>query len=72
MAFGSGAHPSTLLCIELMLNMNIKHKKVVDAGTGSGVLAVLAKKMGAAQVMAFDNNPWAIEIYRKTMKLNNI
>lgn len=72
MAFGSGAHPSTLLCIELMLNMNIKHKKVVDAGTGSGVLAALAKKMGAAQVMAFDNNPWAIEICRKTMMLNHI
>ncbi|MDA3929866.1 MAG: 50S ribosomal protein L11 methyltransferase, partial [Prolixibacteraceae bacterium] len=71
MAFGSGEHPSTALCLEVMLNIDFKNKKVVDVGTGTAVLAVLAEKMGALEVKAFDNNPWAIEVASKTINKNN-
>lgn len=70
LAFGSGSHPSTLLCIELMLEMDFKGKSVADAGTGTGILAVLAEKMGAARIFAFDNNSWALEVATKTLELN--
>ena len=70
MAFGDGQHPSTELCMEMMLSMNFKKKHVVDAGTGSGILAVLAEKMRAESVLAFDNNPWAVEVTQRTLELN--
>ncbi|HKK81449.1 MAG TPA: 50S ribosomal protein L11 methyltransferase [Prolixibacteraceae bacterium] len=47
LAFGSGAHPSTLLCLEMMPEIDFKGKTVVDAGTGTAVLATLASMMGS-------------------------
>ncbi len=72
MAFGSGSHPSTLLCLELMLEIDFTDKHVVDAGTGTAVLAVLAAKMGARRIHAFDNNPWAIEVAKNTLIHNQV
>lgn len=70
MAFGDGNHPSTELCLTMMLDMDFQNKRVIDAGTGSGILAVMAEKLGAQSVLAFDNNPWAIEVSAKTIQQN--
>lgn len=72
LAFGSGAHPSTLLCVEMMTGLNFKMKSVVDAGTGTAVLAALASMMGAGEIVAFDNNPWALDVAKNTLKINSV
>jgi ribosomal protein L11 methyltransferase len=72
LAFGSGAHPSTLLCIEMMIGLDFKMKSVVDAGTGTAVLAALASMMGAGEIVAFDNNPWALDVAQNTLKINSV
>ncbi len=61
MSFGTGHHATTHMLIELMQAINFEDKKVLDFGTGTGVLAILAEKMGAAEVLAIDNDEWSIE-----------
>lgn len=70
LSFGTGQHPSTFLSIEMQLELDFHNKKVLDLGCGSGILAILAQKMGASQVDALDNNPWAIEICKENIQLN--
>jgi ribosomal protein L11 methyltransferase len=72
LAFGSGAHPSTLLCVEMMIGLDFKMKSVVDAGTGTAVLAALASLMGADKIVAFDNNPWALDVAKNTLEINSV
>ena len=61
MSFGTGHHATTFSVIELMEGINFKGKSVYDFGTGTGVLAILAHKLGAASVLAVDNDDWCIE-----------
>ena len=61
MSFGTGHHPTTFTVIELMESMDFKGKSVYDFGTGTGILAILAEKLGAASVLAVDNDDWCIE-----------
>lgn len=61
MSFGTGHHATTRLMIEAMRDLPINGKRVVDFGTGTGVLAILAGQQGAAAVWALDNDPWSIE-----------
>ena len=61
MSFGTGHHATTLQMMQLMRELDMKHKKVFDFGTGTGVLAILAEKMGASDVVAIDNDAWSIE-----------
>ena len=61
MSFGTGHHATTYSMIKLMENINIKGKKVFDFGTGTGVLAILADKLDAAQADAIDNDSWAVD-----------
>jgi ribosomal protein L11 methyltransferase len=61
MSFGTGHHATTFTVIELMESMDIKGKTVYDFGTGTGILAILAEKLGAASVLAVDNDDWCIE-----------
>lgn len=70
LAFGSGHHPTTFLCLERMLFMDFTEKTVLDLGCGSGILSVLAHQKGAKEICAIDNNPWAIEISEKTFNAN--
>jgi ribosomal protein L11 methyltransferase len=64
MAFGTAHHETTALMIEWMLEMDVAGKRVLDMGCGTGVLAILANKLGASGVMAVDNDIWA---YRNTL-----
>lgn len=60
MSFGTGHHATTYLVIQQMSRLNFKNKSVIDFGTGTGVLAILAEKMGASGVLAIDNDDWSI------------
>ena len=61
MSFGTGHHPTTFTVIQLMQDIDFKTKKVYDFGTGTGILAILAEKLGANKVHAVDNDDWCIE-----------
>ncbi|TRZ83552.1 MAG: 50S ribosomal protein L11 methyltransferase [Sediminibacterium sp.] len=61
MSFGTGHHATTFTVIELMESMDFKGKNIYDFGTGTGILAILAEKLGAASVLAVDNDDWCIE-----------
>ena len=61
MSFGTGHHATTHMMVSAMQGIDFLGKSVFDFGTGTGVLAILAQKMGAAQVTAIDNDPWSIE-----------
>ena len=60
-AFGTGSHPSTYLCLEKMENILFSDKKVLDIGSGSGILSVAARLLGAKEVFAVDNDYLAIK-----------
>jgi len=61
MSFGTGHHATTYLMIEGMQALQLQGKRVMDFGTGTGILAILAEKCGAANVLAIDNDEWSIE-----------
>ncbi len=61
MAFGTGTHPTTQLCLEATEDLIVPGANVLDLGTGSGILAIAAAKLGAAHVLALDNDPVAVE-----------
>ncbi|MFC4726698.1 50S ribosomal protein L11 methyltransferase [Coralloluteibacterium thermophilus] len=60
LAFGSGTHPTTALCLEWLDGLDLAGREVLDFGCGSGILAVAALKLGAARADAIDNDPQAI------------
>ncbi len=70
MAFGTGAHPSTALCLNLMERLLQPGDRFLDVGTGSGILMVAAAHLGATLLHGVDNDPLAIEIARKNLKRN--
>ncbi len=71
MSFGTGHHASTMLMIRQMLLMDFAGKQVLDMGCGTGVLAILASKKGAASVTAIDNFHWAVKNTEENIKINN-
>lgn len=72
MSFGTGHHATTHMMIQLMKDINFKEKVVLDFGTGTGVLAILAEKLGAASVIAIDNDDWSIENARENAEKNSM
>ena len=60
MSFGTGHHATTYMMIELMKEMDLNGSSVLDFGTGTGVLAILAEKEGAKNIEAIDNDDWSI------------
>lgn len=61
MSFGTAHHETTSLIIEYLLEEDFSGKRVLDMGSGTGVLAILTHKRGAASIVAIDNDPWAYE-----------
>jgi ribosomal protein L11 methyltransferase len=72
MAFGTGTHPTTALCIEMMETHFRDGDTFLDLGTGSGILMIAAAKLGAAMVCGVDRDDIAVEIARKNLILNKI
>lgn len=71
MSFGTGHHATTYLMVETMASLDFKNKNVLDFGTGTGVLAILAEKMGAKKIIAIDNDDWSIENTRENAEKND-
>src|SRR5690606_34345408 len=71
MAFGTGHHQTTSLVMCYMLEESFEGKEVLDMGCGTGILAILAAKMGASRVWAIDNDPVCIDSVVENMALNH-
>lgn len=71
MSFGTGHHATTYLVAEQMSRIGFSDAKVIDFGTGTGVLAILAEKLGAISVTAIDNDDWSIENAAENIRTNN-
>ena len=72
MAFGTGEHQTTRLVCRMMKKIANPQKFWIDAGTGTGVLAIFAVMLGAEKVLAFDNNIWSVENAKENFALNNV
>jgi len=72
LAFGTGSHPTTRLCMEWLEAHPAPGKSVLDYGCGSGILAMVAKKLGAEDVAGVDIDPQAIESARANAERNNV
>lgn len=72
MAFGTGLHPSTQMCLEALEEHIRPGERVLDLGTGSGILAIAAAKLGAGRVLALDNDPQAVAVARQNVRSNGV
>ena len=72
MAFGTGLHPSTRLCIAALEEVVHPGDAVLDVGTGSGVLSIVAAKLGAASILATDIDPLAVRVATDNFRLNGL
>ncbi len=70
MSFGTGHHPTTYLMVSEMATIDFSRKKVIDFGTGTGVLSILAEKMGAEKVTAIDCDDWSINNAKENFRVN--
>jgi ribosomal protein L11 methyltransferase len=72
LAFGTGTHPTTALCLEWLDGAELAGKTVIDYGCGSGILAVAALKLGARQVIGIDHDPQALLATRDNAAANGV
>lgn len=72
MAFGSGTHETTGMCLELLEEVVQDGQKVIDVGTGSGILAIGAAMLGAQDVLAIDIDPTAVRVARENVEHNHL
>lgn len=72
MAFGTGTHPTTVHCLKALENYLCAGEMVIDVGTGSGILAIAAAKLGAARVLAIDLDPLAVTIAQENVLTNQV
>jgi ribosomal protein L11 methyltransferase len=72
MSFGTGHHATTKLMMTAMKDMNLSGASVFDFGTGTGILAILASKLGAATVMAIDNDEWSVDNALENIESNGV
>lgn len=72
LAFGTGTHPTTALCLEWLEQMDLTGKTVIDFGCGSGILAIAAIKLGAKEVIGIDIDPQAILASKENARRNQV
>lgn len=72
LAFGTGSHQTTRMILRELSEMDLKEKKVIDAGTGTGILSIMCIKRGASDVFAYDIDEWSVENTKDNLLLNGI
>lgn len=72
LAFGTGGHPTTALCLVWLAENNIQNQSIIDYGCGSGILAIAACKLGAEKVLGVDIDPQALDASRENARRNQI
>lgn len=72
LAFGTGTHPTTSLCLQWLDSLDLKDKTVIDYGCGSGILAIAALKLGAKSVIGVDIDPQALQASRDNAERNHV
>ena len=72
LAFGTGTHPTTALCLEWLEGLDLSGKTVIDFGCGSGILAIAAIKLGAEKVIGIDIDPQALQASRDNAERNGV
>jgi ribosomal protein L11 methyltransferase len=72
MAFGTGTHPTTVMCLQAIEEIIVGGERVFDVGTGSGILAIAAAKLGAKEVIAIDNDSIAVRSARANVQANGM
>lgn len=72
LAFGTGTHPTTSLCLQWLDGLDLAGKTVIDFGCGSGILAIAALKLGAAKAIGIDIDPQAIQASRDNAQRNGV
>lgn len=72
MAFGTGTHPTTVMCLEILETVLKGGETVMDVGCGSGILSIAAAKLGAKSVQAFDYDPMAVRVTKENLVQNQV
>lgn len=72
LAFGTGSHETTRLILRTLAQLDLEGKYIIDAGTGTGILSIMAVKRGAASVFAYDIDEWSVENTKDNLLLNGI
>ena len=72
LAFGTGNHETTRMIISQLLEMPVKTKRVLDCGTGTGILGLAASKLGAKEVVGYDIDEWSVENAKHNAVLNGV
>jgi ribosomal protein L11 methyltransferase len=72
MAFGTGTHPSTMLCLQAIERRLMPGQRMVDLGTGSGILAIAAVRLGASAVLALDISSEAVRVAGENVQANGV
>lgn len=72
MAFGTGTHETTYMCAQALEKFSVKGKKVFDVGCGSGILSIIAAKLGAKQVIGIDLDMTSVEVAKNNISNNNV
>ena len=71
-AFGTGTHETTQMIVGTLLDMDLKGKRVLDCGCGTGILAITALKCGAADAVAYDIDEWSADNTRHNAEINGV
>jgi ribosomal protein L11 methyltransferase len=72
MAFGTGLHPTTQQCLEAVSYLDLEGLRILDVGTGSGILAIAAGRRGAREIIAVDTDPVAVRAARENAERNDV
>src|SRR5690625_7609217 len=72
MDFGTSYHATTRLMLEMLPGLNPEGRTVLDVGTGAGVLAIAAAKLGASSIVAFDVDSWSVENAQENIVINRV
>ncbi|MES5168293.1 50S ribosomal protein L11 methyltransferase [Prevotella melaninogenica] len=71
-AFGTGTHETTQMIVSLLLNQDLKEKRVLDCGCGTGILGIVAAKRGAKEVVSYDIDEWSVRNAEHNAELNGV